>query len=81
MSLLYASGDHVRTRWNSAHTTKATPIEGFWEETIWESGSGTLTAKRGDMLVEIGISKLLAEDEQAQIELSKQLAELVASKF
>ena len=81
VSMLYASGDYVRTRWNSAHMTEVTPIEGFWEATVWESGTGTLTAKSGDMLVEIGISRSLAEDEQAQIELSKQLAELVASKF
>ena len=44
-------------------------------------GTGTLTAKRGDVLVEIGISKSLAKDEQEQIEMSKQLATLVAAKF
>ena len=81
VSLLYASGDYVRTRWESAQVIEVTPIEGFWEEAIWEPGTGTLTAKSGDMLVEIGISKSLAEDEQERIELSKQLAQLVASKF
>ena len=79
--MLYASGDYVPTRWDSAHMTEVTLVEGFWEEAVWEPGTGTLTAKSGDMLVEIGISKSLAEDGQEQIELSKQLAELVASKF
>lgn len=81
VSMLYASGDYVPTRWDSAHMTEVTLVEGFWEEAVWEPGTGTLTAKSGDMLVEIGISKSLAEDGQEQIELSKQLAELVASKF
>ncbi len=83
VSMLYGSGDQVPKRWDSANKSQATLVEGFWEEAVWESGigTGTLTAKRGDVLVEIGISKSLAKDEQEQIEMSKQLATLVAAKF
>ncbi len=83
VSMLYGSGDQVPRRWDSTNKSQATLVEGFWEEAVWESGigTGTLTAKRGDVLVEIGISKSLAKDEQEQIEMSKQLATLVAAKF
>ena len=82
VSMVYASGEQVSTRWENVDMLgEVTAIEGFWEGAVWEPVTGTLTAKRDDMLVEIRVSRSHAEDEQGQIELAKQLAELVASQF